>query len=180
MDAIRAGIGLAWVVFWLYWLISARDVKSGTGARSGWAVRGVVLLSILAVNALARVRTVATTDLAFGLIGALLVGCGLGLAVWARLHLGRNWGMPMSRKDVPELVTSGPYRYVRHPIYSGLLFALVGSAVALNLLVLAPMLVIGWFFYRAATVEERNLAATFPTTYPQYQARTRKLIPFVL
>jgi protein-S-isoprenylcysteine O-methyltransferase Ste14 len=178
--AIRAGVGIVWVVFWLYWLISARDVKSGTGGGSGWAVRSVVLLSVLAVNGLARVRSAAVTDLAVGLVGALVVLCGLGLAVWARLHLGRNWGMPMSRKDSPELVTSGPYRYVRHPIYTGLLLALLGSALATNLWVFVPVLVLGWFFYRAATVEERNLVATFPTAYPQYQARTRKIIPFVL
>jgi protein-S-isoprenylcysteine O-methyltransferase Ste14 len=47
-------------------------------------------------------------------------------AVWARLHVGRNWGMPMTQRAEPELVTSGPYRFVRHPIYSGLLTAMLG------------------------------------------------------
>ena len=48
---------------------------------------------------------------------------GLGFAIWARVHIGRNWGTPMTQRDDPELVTSGPYRFVRHPIYSGILVA---------------------------------------------------------
>jgi hypothetical protein len=56
----------------------------------------------------------------------------LGFAIWARVHIGRNWGTPMTQKDQPELVTSGPYHLVRHPIYSGILVASVGTAVALS------------------------------------------------
>ena len=56
----------------------------------------------------------------------------VGLAIWARVHIGRNSGTPMTEKDDPELVTSGPYRVVRHPIYSGILVAGVGTAVALT------------------------------------------------
>ena len=58
---------------------------------------------------------------------------GLALAVWARVYLGRNWGMPMSRRADPELVTTGPYRRVRHPIYSGLILAMAGTAIAVSL-----------------------------------------------
>ena len=57
---------------------------------------------------------------------------GIGLAIWARIHLGRNWGMPTSQKADPELVTTGPYRFVRHPIYTGLLVALLGTALAVG------------------------------------------------
>ena len=53
----------------------------------------------------------------------MLVALGLGLAIWARAHIGRNWGLPMSRKAYPELVTSGPYAVIRHPIYVGILLA---------------------------------------------------------
>ena len=65
-------------------------------------------------------------------IGLVLFGAGLSFAVWARIHIGRNWGTPMSQKDDPELVTSGPYRLVRHPIYTGILLAGLGTAVALS------------------------------------------------
>lgn len=65
--------------------------------------------------------------------GVALVLCGLGTAVWARISLGRNWGMPMSEKEEPELVTSGPYGVVRHPIYSGIVLATVGTALVAGL-----------------------------------------------
>ena len=78
-----------------------------------------------------------------GAIGALVFVSGIAVAIWARVHLGRNWGMPMTQKAEPELVTSGPYRFVRHPIYSGLLLALVGTALATNLLGLIIAAVLG-------------------------------------
>jgi protein-S-isoprenylcysteine O-methyltransferase Ste14 len=64
-----------------------------------------------------------------GIAGLIVCMAGFALAVWARRHLGRNWGMPMSLKEGHELVTTGPYRYVRHPIYTGMLLAILGSAL---------------------------------------------------
>jgi protein-S-isoprenylcysteine O-methyltransferase Ste14 len=72
-------------------------------------------------------------------LGLLLFALGLGFAIWARQHIGRNWGTPMSKKVEPELVTSGPYQLVRHPIYSGILLAGVGTAVALSWMWLIAM-----------------------------------------
>jgi protein-S-isoprenylcysteine O-methyltransferase Ste14 len=105
---------------------------------------------------------------------------GLSLAVWARIYLGRNWGMPMTLKRDPELVTSGPYRFVRHPIYSGILLGLLGTALATNLYWLIAFGVCLVYFAYSARVEEANLTRTFPTTYPGYRSRTKMLIPFVL
>jgi protein-S-isoprenylcysteine O-methyltransferase Ste14 len=76
----------------------------------------------------------AVHSLILAVIGAVLFACGIALAVWARLHLGRNWGMPMTQRAEPELVTSGPYRFVRHPIYTGLQAAMLGTALVNNLL----------------------------------------------
>jgi protein-S-isoprenylcysteine O-methyltransferase Ste14 len=86
----------------------------------------------------------------------------------------------MTQKAEPELVTSGPYRFLRHPIYSGLLIAMLGTALVTNLLGLIIFALMGGYFYYCATVEEKNLVATFPTTYPAYRAGTKMLIPFVL
>jgi protein-S-isoprenylcysteine O-methyltransferase Ste14 len=87
--------------------------------------------------------------------------------------------MPTSQESDPELVTSGPYRVVRHPIYSGILTGVLGTALATNLLGLIIVVVVGAYFYYSATVEEKNLTATFPTAYPAYRASTKMLIPFV-
>ena len=113
-------------------------------------------------------------------IGAVMFGCGLGLALWARFHLGRNWGMPMTRTDEPELVTSGPYHYVRHPIYSGILLAMLGTGLAVSWYWLVVFVLLGVYFVHSATVEERAMTDTFPSTYPSYRAHTKMLIPFVL
>lgn len=113
-------------------------------------------------------------------VGAALVACGLGTAVWARVALGREWGMPMTEREEPQLVTSGPYRLIRHPIYSGILLATIGTALAVSLGWLVPAAVAAAYFGYSATVEERMMTEQFPDTYPQYQARTKMLIPFLL
>ena len=112
-------------------------------------------------------------------LGLVLFAVGLGFAIWARVHIGRNWGTPMSQKDDPELVTSGPYHLVRHPIYSGILIAGVGTAVALSWFWLIAVVLAGIYFVYSATVEERNMAKQFPETYPAYRRSTKMLVPFV-
>ncbi len=79
-----------------------------------------------------------------------------------------------------ELITSGPYRLIRHPIYTGLLLAVLGTALATNLAGLIAVVVLGGVFHRAGSVEERNLIAAFPSAYPAYRDTTKMLIPFIL
>ncbi|HSZ49777.1 MAG TPA: isoprenylcysteine carboxylmethyltransferase family protein [Streptosporangiaceae bacterium] len=105
---------------------------------------------------------------------------GLAVAVWARIYLGGNWGMPMTRKDNPELVTTGPYHLIRHPIYSGILLAMIGTAIAVSVYWLIAAVVIGGYFIYSATVEERYMAERFPDTYPGYKRSTKMLVPFLL
>jgi protein-S-isoprenylcysteine O-methyltransferase Ste14 len=104
----------------------------------------------------------------------------LGLAIWARVILGRNWGMPMTQRAEPELVTAGPYSLIRHPIYTGILLGMLGTALVTNLIGLGITLIVGVFFVYAARTEERNLIETFPAAYPEYRSHTKMLIPFVL
>jgi protein-S-isoprenylcysteine O-methyltransferase Ste14 len=114
------------------------------------------------------------------LLGLVLFAFGLGVAIWARVHIGRNWGTPMTRKDEPELVTSGPYGIVRHPIYAGILLAGLGTAVALSWWWLAAVALAAVYFVYSATVEERYLGEQFPDEYRRYRRRTKMLVPFVL
>jgi protein-S-isoprenylcysteine O-methyltransferase Ste14 len=85
----------------------------------------------------------------------------------------------MTQKEEPELVTSGPYHLVRHPIYSGILVAGVGTAVALSWLWLIAVALAGTYFLCSATVEEHYLTEQFPDTYPTYKHGTKMLVPFV-
>ncbi len=140
-------------------------------------------MSALAVILLLRVfrgGSLAVHSPVLAAIGAVVFASGLALAIWARVQLGRNWGMPMTEKADPELVTSGPYRFVRHPIYSGLLVGLLGTALVTNLIGLLIVVVLGGYFYFSASVEEKNLIAAFPTAYPAYRSHTKMLIPFVI
>src|SRR5690349_5361617 len=110
-------------------------------------------------------------------------GCfilGLALAIWARLYLGRNWGMPMSQKVDPELVTTGPYRSIRHPIYSGIILAMIGTTIAVSLYWLIAVVVVGAYFLYSAIVEERSMARLFPDSYPEYKRSTKMLIPHII
>ncbi|EQD68326.1 Isoprenylcysteine carboxyl methyltransferase [mine drainage metagenome] len=104
---------------------------------------------------------------------------GFAFAIWARAYLGGNWGIPMSMRQGHELVTCGPYARVRHPIYSGLVLAGLGTVLALGVMWLPALVLVGLFFVMSAHTEERMLAEHFPAAYPPYKARTRMLIPFV-
>ena len=180
MPALKFAIGCAWLVFWIYWIASASASKESVA--SGWRTRltGVSAIGVVLIAGVLRAGSLAVHSWILAAIGTVLFGCGIALAVWARLHLGRNWGMPMTQRAEPELVTSGPYRLVRHPIYTGLLTAMLGTALVNNLLGLIVVAVLVAYFYYCGIVEERNLAVTFPTAYPQYKSRTKMLIPFLL
>ena len=180
MHALKLAIGCAWLVFWVYWLASAATSKASV--RGGWRTRltGVSLVAVIVIADAFGGDGLAVRSVILAAVGAALFGCGIALAVWARLHLGRNWGMPMTQRAEPELVTSGPYRFVRHPIYSGLLTAVLGTVLVNNLLGLIVVAVLTAYFYYCGTVEERNLATAFPAAYPQYRDRTKMLIPFLL
>jgi protein-S-isoprenylcysteine O-methyltransferase Ste14 len=85
----------------------------------------------------------------------------------------------MTQKDDPELVTSGPYRLVRHPIYAGVLVAGVGTALALSWFWLVAVFLAGVYFVYSASVEERFLAGRFPDAYAAYKRSTKMLVPYV-
>jgi protein-S-isoprenylcysteine O-methyltransferase Ste14 len=172
---------VGWAAFWLYWILAAFSTKRG---RIAWSrelrIRLVIVaLAILLIRLGAFRSHGVTADPWREAIGLVLFALGLGLAVWARVHIGRNWGTPMTQKAEPELVTSGPYRLVRHPIYSGILAAGLGTAVGVSWLWLAPVGLGAIYFLYAATVEERYLAEQFPDAYPVYRHSTKMLVPFV-
>lgn len=183
MPLVAIIIGVGWAAFWIYWLAMSVGVKPG---QSRWArFAGSRVAIIIIVLLLVRLRvlkghTAVTNDPWLEAIGLAVFVLGLALAVWARIYLGRNWGVPMSRKQDPELVTSGPYSLVRHPIYSGIILGLIGSAVAISLYWLVAVVLIGAYFIYSATVEEHNMAQLFPDKYPRYKSSTKMLIPFVL
>jgi len=181
VKAVEFVFAIGWAAFWIYWLVAAFSMKRG---RVAWS-RELRIRALIAVAAILLIRFGAFRD--HGLktdpwragLGLVLFAVGLGFAIWARVHIGRNWGTPMTQKDDPELVTSGPYHLVRHPIYSGILVAGVGTAVALSWIWLVAVVLAGAYFVYSATVEERFMTEQFPDSYPVYRRSTKMLVPFI-
>jgi protein-S-isoprenylcysteine O-methyltransferase Ste14 len=137
---IIAGLWLLFVAYWAVAAVGAKRSTSGGLRRGGIGLRLVVILTIATVlrspslrEFLAETQRSASHSDILGWTGVALCMLGFGLGVYARWHLGRNWGMPMSRKEQPELVTRGPYAFIRHPIYAGLILAMLGSAIGVNI-----------------------------------------------
>jgi protein-S-isoprenylcysteine O-methyltransferase Ste14 len=179
-----------WLTFFGYWILAAMRTKPTVG-RTWW--KGAVFRAALALGSILLVRAslrdhawghgphaVTTAGLAMASIGVALCALGIGLAIWARANLGRNWGLPMSLREGPDLVTTGPYAFVRHPIYSGLLLAFAGTALVQWFPWVVLVAVFFAYFIYAATVEERNMLTQFPNQYPAYMQHTKMIIPFVL
>ena len=176
-----------WIVFVIYWALAAIGAKRSVGPRPWQQCTGLRIAIVVLVVLVLRVPVLryAVRDaqhLAVGPAGPIsVVLCiaGIGFAIWARAHLGRNWGMPMSRKEDPDLVTSGPYAFVRHPIYSGLLLAMLGSALGESVVWAVPFLVSIPYFIVSARREEIIMREQFPVQYAAYMRRTWMLVPFV-
>ena len=116
----------------------------------------------------------------FEQIGLALDLVGILFAIWARLTLGRNWSDVMTLKEEHELVQTGPYGIVRHPIYAGLLLGALGTAMTMGVLAAylgVVSLLIGYLIRMQS--EDILMADQFPAAHPSYRQRTRKFIPYV-
>jgi protein-S-isoprenylcysteine O-methyltransferase Ste14 len=177
---------LAWLAFWV---LAARKTKEtarqeSTGSRLLHhlpLIAGGVLLASSHVLGPAMEGRFHAHTFAWFLLGLALVVVGLGFSVAARLRLGRNWSGTVTLKKDHELIQSGPYALVRHPIYTGLLLALAGTIVAIDrwrALVALPLLLAGIIY--KINVEERFMRTQFGEAHARYRARVKALVPFVV
>jgi len=172
-----------WGAFWLGWLVAALGAKPAARSRMGPFLGfrvAIFLVAYLVIRAgIIKGPQSITSDPVLQGIGTALFLIGLGLAVWARVYLGRNWGTPMSEKVDAELVTTGPYQYIRNPIYSGIILAGIGTAVAVSWYWIVGVVLAGAYFIYSATAETRIMERRFPETYPAYKRSTKMLIPWI-
>lgn len=180
-----------WLILIGYWCLSAYAVRQSIGrwlwwreitVRLGFFALVVVALQVaVAGHAVPGARRYApSTSVLAGIIGVVLCLLGTGIAILGRARLGPIWRIPVTPGQTAVLVTSGPYAYVRHPIYGGTLLAMLGSAMGQSVLWLLPVIVYTPRFIRSARQEERLLLAQFPQSYRAYMQRTKMLLPFVL
>jgi protein-S-isoprenylcysteine O-methyltransferase Ste14 len=178
-----------WLGYLAYWWARSKNVKANQrreSAPSRWA-RRLLLICAAALLGLPRIPILGLdgrfhpASVAWFWCGAAVTIGGLLFAVWARRHLGRNWSSTVTVKTGHELITTGPYAWVRHPIYSGLLLAFVGSALARGEWrgLLAVALVAGIFWHKLR-LEEKWMREQFGESYAAYCARVAALVPFVL
>lgn len=190
-DWLRRGIDVAWWVLLLWWLVSAWGNKSATRGEP-WLTRVLLYWVPLVVafgllgpgewfgHTLLREGIVPHTVPVFA-VALLLVVTGVALACWSRYLLGRNWSSVVQIKQDHELIEAGPYRYIRHPIYTGILLAFIGTALKVgDVRGIFAVLIVFISFWRKLRMEERMLGETFGEAYAAYRLRTKALIPGVL
>ena len=181
-------IDLAWVAWAVTWVALSRGVKP-VARRESRVSRALHIAPLVVVAALLGAGGYSGHALADPLLpragwmtpaGAALVAAGLGFAVWARLVIGTNWSGTVTVKQAHALIQTGPYALARHPIYTGLLTAFLGTAIAIDAWrgVLALALA-SFAFLRKMRTEEAFMIETFGAAYTSYRARTAALVPFV-
>jgi protein-S-isoprenylcysteine O-methyltransferase Ste14 len=185
---IRAGmiVDLCWAMLGVYWLISASGTKKvavneNSGLRLLRLAIIVCLFVLLGTNWL-RIGPLAwrfvPPDPSISWVGVLLTAMGVALAIWARWRLGRNWSDKVVLKVDHELVRSGPYRFLRHPIYTGILMALTGTALMIGeWRGVVAVILMGMNYYIKATREERILAASFGEAFAEHKKRAGFFLP---
>ena len=184
----RGLIGILWVGWVAYWIVAARHTLTNQRTES-WLtgvsyrvllVLGIILLAFPAyrlspANPILWPQSAVTVAIGLGL--AII---GLGIAVWARHHLGRYWSGRITLKVDHRVIQSGPYAFVRHPIYSGILLALLGTVISIGTARSCIAIVLMFLsFVVKLTLEERWLCAHFGAEYEEYRRRVKALIPGV-
>lgn len=188
MSSVRVHEVLLWVwgLFGLYWVASAlRSSPNKTREPQAYRVLRLFILVVAFVLLLSpwlRRGPLAwrfvPNNLATRFIGLSLILAGVALAVWARIRLGKYWSDKVVLKRDHQLVRSGPYAFMRHPIYSGVLLGVAGTALAAGEWrgIVALCLLLSAYAVKARK-EERVLAGTFGDVFGMYQQQTGFFIP---
>ena len=181
-------VGAVWTVLLIVWVVAAfRTKRTERSASQGSRLFELCLLVVafsllfkgrLRFGALARRVIPGTAPIAW--TGVAITIVGIAFAIWARFYLGSNWSAIAGVKQDHSLVRSGPYAMVRHPIYSGLIAAMFGTALvsgALGSFVAVPLTIVAW--RQKLLIEEGFMREQFGAEYQRYMREVKALIPFV-
>ena len=184
----RSFFPVVWIAFLIFWRIKAANTKSTQ--RLEPAASGILRLLIILVAIVLLSTTWIPLPWLYRPVwragfwpfwlGAAVTVSGLLFAVWAREHLGRNWSSQVSIKQDHELITTGPYAVVRHPIYTGILAGFLGLAIALSEVRGFVVFVLFFLvFWAKLSKEEQWMRSQFGETYAKYVHRTAALVPYL-
>ncbi|MGA2902691.1 MAG: isoprenylcysteine carboxylmethyltransferase family protein [Candidatus Korobacteraceae bacterium] len=181
--SICGGLWIAFFVVWMVWAIRTKptQTRESVSSRLSYTVLTVagfyMMFSGDAPRGWLRIRLFAANPWTAAL-GVAATAAGLGFAVWARAYLGTNWSGTVTVKVGHQLVKTGPYRWVRHPIYSGLILAMLGTALERRQArgVVAVALLYAGFKIKSR-IEERTMTNTFGAEYDDYSRSTGAIVP---
>ena len=175
-----------WLTFFVLWILAGLRTKR-TVQQVRWAQRlfytipavlGFYCMFMMEIDIPWLQKRILPRSPALAVAAIVITLAGMALAVWARVHLGRNWSSVVTVKEQHQLIRSGPYRSVRHPIYTGLILAMAETAFANGKVrgVLGVLLV--WFgFLVKSRIEEQFMTHTFGPDYDNYHRTTGALFP---
>lgn len=186
---MRLGIGLAidilWLFFVVYWIVAARKVspmrRREPGAQRALYILAVVVLFLFVFRGPhpgAMNRPFLPPSYWRASAGLLLTAAGIAFAIWARNHIGKFWSASVSIREGHELIRTGPYARIRHPIYTGILVAVAGTAIALGTYpaFAAFVIVLLGLSYKARR-EEALLAREFGAKFDDHRRATGFFLP---
>ena len=189
-DPFYSTVAFLWTVLWVFWFVYALTAKQSIrrqtlASRLIQTVPVIIAFSLLFAHRTwphwLHLRIFPKSDLALLWTGTLLTAAGVVFAIWARVWIGRNWSGTITIKDQHELIQNGPYSLVRHPIYTGLLTAFLGTALVhgeIGGLIGFLLLLIG--FGTKLRMEETFMTQQFGETYVEYKHRVKALVPFLI
>lgn len=190
MDSLaKTVISACWGVFFVVWVLAAlftkRTIYRESAARRLRYIIPILLGCYLVFRGYRlgppfNIRFIPETD-AILVAAAILCLCGLGFCLWARAVLGRNWSGTVTLKEDHELIIRGPYRLVRHPIYTGLLAMLIATALEHGHIAGMIGFILAFAsFWIKSNYEEEVMRKQFPGQYAAYREQVKRIIPFVL
>jgi protein-S-isoprenylcysteine O-methyltransferase Ste14 len=181
-------IAICWLVFIIFWIASSSGVKNNIQENKRQlsssfrliitTVTVSLLFNITPLRQLRNYHVFPLTSVVQA-TGVFICASGIAFSIWAKTHLGRNWGMPMAMKEKPDLVVTGPYSFIRHPIYTGVSIAMFGSTVTAGFTWLVWFVLFFCYFIYSAKKEEKLMLLQFPKEYHHYMKRTKMFIPFI-
>jgi protein-S-isoprenylcysteine O-methyltransferase Ste14 len=188
-NLVHRSLVIAWLAIVVVWLVAA-PFASRVVKRQSWGSRlltmlvGFVSFGLLFIAPWRRgalALPVIPHSRPMAIIGVALTYAGFAIAIWARLILGRHWSASVTLKEDHQLIRRGPYRAVRHPIYSGVMLATLGTALVVGdvAALLGTLLSYGMWYVKSRQ-EERFMVERFGADYEAYRGETRALVPFIL
>jgi len=181
--SICGGLWAAWMLIWLIWAMRTKPTarREGVSSRLSYIVLTFAgfwtMFSGDVPQDWLRIRLFAANPFTEWL-GVAITAAGLAFAIWARFYLGSNWSGTVTVKVGHELVRTGPYRWVRHPIYSGMILAMAGTALERHQVRGIVAVVLLYFGFKIKSkIEEQTMAATFGSQYAEYTSTTGAIVP---